>query len=262
MPYATVDNIRLYYETHGKGIPLLFIHGLGSSSKDWELQITEFAKFYQVILVDLRGHGQSDKPQDPYTISIFVNDIICLIKSLGFSSVNIVGISLGGMVALQLAVHAPQLVRTLIVVNSCPAIVPKTIMDRLRLSTRIALVHLIGIRNTTYVISRKLFPKPEQALLRNTMVERWSQNDRKVYLNSYRAVIGWSVMEKLNIIDCPTLVITGDRDYIPMSLKKECVSRITKADLLVITDSGHATPVDQPEKFNKALFEFLTKHQS
>ena len=99
MPLKPVNNINMYYEVLGHGEPLLFIHGLGSSTRDWENQIDFFSKNYQVILVDVRGHGQTDKPPGSYSISMFANDIAGLLDQLELPSVHVVGISMGGMIA-------------------------------------------------------------------------------------------------------------------------------------------------------------------
>src|SRR6266545_4358239 len=96
MPKVQCNDINLYYEVNGKGQPLLFIHGLGSSARDWESQVQEFSRTYQVITFDLRGHGQSDKPAGPYTMSMFASDAAALLKRLGIESANVVGLSLGG----------------------------------------------------------------------------------------------------------------------------------------------------------------------
>ena len=74
MPTLQSNKINLYYEVTGEGQPLLFSHGLGSSARDWELQVGEFSKNYQVITIDLRGHGRSDKPAGPYSMSMFAAD--------------------------------------------------------------------------------------------------------------------------------------------------------------------------------------------
>jgi pimeloyl-ACP methyl ester carboxylesterase len=71
MPTIPVNDTHLYYEIHGEGQPLLLIHGLGSSTRDWELQVPEFAKSHRVITFDLRGHGRSDKPAGPYSMAMF-----------------------------------------------------------------------------------------------------------------------------------------------------------------------------------------------
>jgi len=119
------DGVNLYYEEQGSGPPLLFIHGLGSSARDWDQQIPEFSsRGYRVIAFDLRGHGQSDKPPGPYTLPLFAADTAALLERLGVDPANpahVVGVSLGGGVAFQLAIDRPALVKTLTIVNSAPA---------------------------------------------------------------------------------------------------------------------------------------------
>lgn len=115
MPTVQSNGINLYYETHGEGQPLLFIHGLGSSSRDWEFQVPAFSISYQVITFDLRGHGQSDKPTGPYSMAMFAADTASLLRALAIDQAHVVGLSLGGGIAFQLAVEAPQIVQTLII---------------------------------------------------------------------------------------------------------------------------------------------------
>jgi 3-oxoadipate enol-lactonase len=110
--------------------------------------------------------------------------------------------------------------------------------------------------------SKILFPKPEQKVLRKAAIERIGSNDKRAYMSAIRSIIGWSAMDKLHEIKCPTLVISGDGDYIPVSLKTEYVSKIPNAELTIIEDSLHATPIDQPEKFNQVLLEFLARQSS
>jgi 3-oxoadipate enol-lactonase len=121
----------LYYEEHCQGQPLLFIHGLGSSTQDWELQVQEFSITYRVITFDLREHGQSDKPAGPYSMSIFVADTARLLRTLGIESAHVAGLPLAGGVAFQLAVDAPELLKTMVIVNSAPELVVRTFKYRL-----------------------------------------------------------------------------------------------------------------------------------
>ena len=120
MPKLHVNNIDIHYEITGEGQPLLFIHGLGSSSLDWEEQVSFFSKDYKVITFDVRGHRLSDKPLDPYSIQLFSGDTSALIKSLDLPPVHVVGISMGGMIAFQLAVDGPELLKSMTIVNSAP----------------------------------------------------------------------------------------------------------------------------------------------
>lgn len=260
MPKILSNKINLYYEVKGDGQPLLFIHGLGSSGRDWELQVQEFSKTYRVITFDLRGHGQSDKPPGPYSMPMFASDTAGLLKALGVESTHVVGLSLGGGVAFQLAIDSPTLVKTMVIVNSAPELVVHTFKDQLEIWQRFAIVRLLGMRRMGEVLSKRLFPKTEHAPIRTTFAERWAENDPRAYQNAMRAMIGWSVMDKLGSIRCPTLIVSADQDYTPVALKEEYMKLMPNAQLVVIPDAHHATPVEQPEKFNAALADFLAKY--
>lgn len=259
MPKIQSNGINLHYEIHGEGQPLLFIHGLGSSARDWELQVDEFAKMYRVITFDLRGHGLSDKPRGPYTISMFAADTVGLLRGLGIENLHVVGLSLGGAVAFQMAVDASLPIRSLVIVNSTPELVIHTFRERLMVWQRIAIVNLLGMRKMGEVLSKRLFIKPEQEDIRRIFVERWAENDKRTYLNAMRALVGWSVSDRIGSIRVPTLVIAADQDYSPLSAKQEYTARIPNARLEVIADSRHATPVEKPQEFNAALKKFLAE---
>ena len=260
MPNIQVNDINLYYAVDGEGQSLLFIHGLGSSTQDWDLQIKEFSKYYQVITFDLRGHGQSDKPSGPYSLPMFATDTAGLLKSLDVKSAHVVGLSLGGGIAFQLAIDYPALVKTMVIVNSAPELVVRTFKDRMGVWQRFAIVRLLGMRKMGEVLSKRLFPKDEHESLRTTFVESWARNDPRAYQDAMRAMVGWSVTDKLGSINCPVLVITADQDYTPVAIKEEYTKLIPNAELVIIPDAHHATPVEQPEKFNTVLMDFLLKH--
>lgn len=257
MAIMRVGEIQMHYEIIGQGEPVVFIHGLGSSARDWENQIGFFSKIYQVILFDVRGHGKSDKPPGPYSIPLFSRDLIALLEALQIGPVHIVGISMGGMIALQLAVDAPELVKSLVVVNSGPEMVVKTLKERIRIWQRFLIVRLLGMRKMGAVLSGRLFPKPEQGELRKIFVERWAENDPRAYRDAMSALVGWSVSEHLEKIACPVLVVAADEDYTPVEVKATYVKRLQRGELVVIADSRHATPVEQPDEFNKVVMAFL-----
>ncbi len=252
-----VNGIQLYYEVTGRGAPLLFLHGLGSCSQDWEFQVAEFSKDFRVITVDLRGHGHSDRPHGPYTMEMLAADAAGLLRALGVESAHVVGLSLGGGIAFQMAVSFPSLVKSLVVVNSAPDATIRTFKQRLMVASRIAMVRLLGFRRVGEALSKKLFPEPELAGIRAAFVERYVHNDRHGYLAAVRAFIGWSVASDIGIIACPTLVIAADNDYTPVALKEAYVAQIPGAKLVVIPDSRHALPVERPQSFNAVLRVFL-----
>lgn len=260
MPKIQSNGINLYYEIHGEGQPLLFIHGLGSSARDWEYQVAEFSESYKVITLDLRGHGQSDKPAGPYSMSMFAADTVGLLRGLGIDRAHVVGLSLGGGVAFQLAVDSPSMLKSLTIVNSTPELIVRTFKERMTVWQRLVIVKLLGMRKMGEVLSKRLFIKPEQEDIRQIFVTRWAENDQRAYLNAMRALIGWSVAARIGSIRCPTLVIAADQDYSPVSVKEEYTAKIPGARLVIIPDSRHATPVEQPEQFNLVLKKFLAEH--
>jgi pimeloyl-ACP methyl ester carboxylesterase len=255
-----LNGIDLYYEINGQGPPLLFIHGLGSSSQDWEEQTSFFSANYTVITVDVRGHGKSDKPKGPYSIQLFAEDIAAFIQILNVAPVHMIGISMGGMIAFQLAVSQPKLLQSMTIVNSGPEMFAHSFKDRLQIFRRLILFRLFSMEKIGEVISSKLFPKENQRELRAMMIERWAKNDKRAYMDSFKAIVGWTVKKHIETIHCPTLVITADEDYTPVSLNEEYVSKMPNAQLVIINDSRHATPLDQTEEFNKTLAAFLSDH--
>lgn len=251
-----VGEVELHYEITGMGEPAVLLHGLGSSAADWAPQIAELARSYRVIAVDLRGHGKSDKPRGRYSIARFAADVAGVMECLGVCEAHVCGISLGGMVAFQLAVDHPSLVRTLAIINSGPAFPGRTLKGWLALQTRLWIMRLKGLPALGPVIAGRLFPRPEQAPLRNAFVEHFAANDRAAYEATLRAIGRFDVSDRVGRIACPILVLSGDRDYTPVSAKEAYMPKLRDARLVVIPDSGHASPIDQPAAVNEALIGF------
>jgi pimeloyl-ACP methyl ester carboxylesterase len=259
MPKVCVNDIDLYYEITGQGQPVLLIHGLGSSTRDWEYQTTAFSTLYQVVALDVRGHGQSDKPPGPYSIPLFTTDTAELMRSLELGPSHIVGISMGGWIAFQLAIDTPDMVQSLVIVNSGPELIVRSLRDRLNVLQRSLLVRIFGMRKIGEFLSSRLFPKPEQEPLREMFIERWAENDRRAYTESFRGALGWSISDLLHTIMCPTLVVASDEDYTPVSTKEAYVERLPRGELVVIEDARHAVTAERPEDFNKVVLDFLAK---
>lgn len=254
------NNINLYYEVSGDGQPVVFIHGLGSSIRDWEFQVPEFSKSYQVITFDLRGHGRSDKPKGPYHIPMFAADLASLLSVLGLAAAHIVGISLGGAVAFQFALDHPAMVKTLTIVNSGPSLGGTPEQAQQEIERRVAIVQQLGMRAMGQALSPNLFPQPEHAALRETFIERWAENDPGAYIEATRSMLGWNVTDRLGSIQCQTLIIAADQDYTPVAVKEAYVKLLPNAQLVVIPNAHHATPIEQPEKFNGVLMAFLAQN--
>jgi len=255
------DDVELHCEITGTGPPLLLVHGLGACTEDWEPQVAAFRDRYRVIAFDLRGHGRSSRPREGYSIPRFARDTAHLLESLETGPVHVVGISLGGMIAFQLAVDAPHLVRTMTIVNSGPAVPAETVKQRLPLYVRLFYLKVMGLKKMADVVAKRLFPEPGQEDLRRSFVARLTANDKRAYTASLRAIFaGWGVADRLGDIRHPVLAIAADQDYTPVHLKKAYVERLPDARLVVVPDSRHALPMERPAAFNRALAEFLDAH--
>lgn len=262
MPTLDVNGIGLYYEDIGHGTPILFLHGLGSSSQDWEFQVAEFSSDFRVITVDLRGHGKSAKVPGPYRIELLASDAAGLLRALGVDAAHVVGLSLGGGIAFQMALSFPALVKSLVIVNSAPDAEIRTIRQRLLVATRFAMVRLLGLRRVGKMLSKKLLPGPELAGVRADFTERFARNDRDCYLAALRSLLAWSVSAHIGSITCPTLVIAADNDYTPVAVKEAYVAKIPGAKLVIVPDSRHALPLEKPQRFNAVLRAFLEEQSA
>jgi pimeloyl-ACP methyl ester carboxylesterase len=258
LPKVKVNNINIYYEITAEGEPLLFIHGLGSSTRDWEEQVPFFSKNYQVITVDIRGHGQSDKPKGPYTIPKFAGDLAKLLKTLQISSTHVIGISLGGGIAFQLAVDYPELVKSLVPVNAAVG-VPPGFKWKFEFFKRNLVVKLIGMKKMGEILAPRLFIKPEQEENRQKLIERWAENDKKAYLSALNSLKDWGIVDQLHKIKCPTLVLGSDEDYTSTDAKEKYTVLIPNGKLIEIKDARHALPMEKPNEFNRLVLEFLSE---
>jgi len=262
LPFTRVRDIDIHYEITGQGEPLLLIHGLGSRSEDWELQVPELAKHFQVITCDVRGHGRSSKPRGMYSVSLFAADIAGLLVALNTGPVHVVGLSMGGMIAFQLMADFPHLLRSVVIANSGPSLVPKNRAQRRTLRQRQILVRLLGMRRWGGILAKRLFPRPEHGHLRRTFIERMSTNDKRAYIATQNALIGWSVLDRVPSMQHRTLVLASDEDYTPVAAKEAYARLMPNARLQILPDARHAAPMEKPGDFNRAVLDFLLDNKA
>jgi len=174
----------------------------------------------------------------------------------------VVGLSMGGMIAFQLALDAPELVRTLVIVNSGPELVPRTPAERWAIRLRLATVRWLGLRRMAAVLAPRLFPGPELEAARREFVVRFAANDRAAYLASLRSLIGWRVTDRIGSIRAPTLVVASELDYTPPARKEAFVRLMPNAKLVVVPGTHHALPMERPAAFDAVLADWLAGHQA
>jgi len=257
MPTLTLDDTEIHYERTGAGPPLLLIHGLGSSGDDWAFQRDDFARTHTLILPDLRGSGRSAKPRGPYSIARFAADLWALLDALAIGPLDLLGFSLGGAVAIEMALLRPQQVRRLIVCNTLASYRTDTWRKWLEAHAQLACVRLLGLRRTARLVARRMFPHDDQAPKRQRVVDVVGANPRRPYLDTVHALIGWSAIVRLGALRAPVLVIAAEHDYTPLAEKRAELQHFPQAQLVVVAGSRHGTPFDAVERFNRIVLEYL-----
>jgi pimeloyl-ACP methyl ester carboxylesterase len=257
MPVREVNGASIYYECEGRGPPLLMIHGLGSSGDDWAFQRGEFARHFTLIMPDLRGSGRSAKPPGQYSIAQFAADSWALLDALGIGSASILGFSLGGAVAQEMALMRPGCVQKLVLCNALANYRTDTPRKWLEARMQVALVHLLGLRRTAKLIANRLFPHEDQAPKRQRVVDVVGANPKAAYMATINALIGWSALDRIHAIACPVLILAAEFDYTPLADKRAEAAHFPRAEFVVVEGSRHGTPFDATERFNASVLEFL-----
>ncbi|MGQ7844541.1 alpha/beta fold hydrolase [Granulosicoccus sp. 3-233] len=266
MPRHHADGLGIHYELHASSSDasvstVLLLHGLGSSLRDWSDQVPALTANHQLLLIDLRGHGDSDKPTQPYSIRDMANDVASLINSLKLTGVHAVGLSMGAQIALQLALDHPDLVATITAVNSPADMKPRRLRDRFTVMQRKLLVRLLGMRRLGRIIAERLLPGDEFIDRRRLFADRWSENDPAAYQAALDAILSWDITPELSRIEQAILVICASEDYTPRAWKQRIVELAPNARMVIIPDSRHAVPVERPAAFNAVLLDFLQEQQ-
>jgi len=262
MPKVKIQNINLYYEVHGSGYPLILIRGLSSNADHWYCQIPAFSPHYSVVVFDNRGIGRSDIPDSPFTISTMADDTIGLMDSLGFRRAHILGISMGGMIAQEIALKHGRRVNGLIL--SCThcggkqAIPPDPAVIRDLSGSLFG-----GTEEAVQKALRCLFS--ERTIQQNpSVVQRYGKVSKRfppahqTLINQLKAIQGHDTWEDLVKLQNPALVIAGNEDVlVPPENSKILAERIPNARLQVIEGGGHQFLIEEPDAFNNAVLEFL-----
>ena len=257
MPVADNRGVRIAWESNGSGDPVLFLHGLGGGLLDWEPQVSAFAPKYRVLRLDVRGHGSSDKPKGKYEVEEFTSDAIAVLRAAGVAQAHIVGISMGGMIALQLAVDAPAMVRSLVLVNTGPEVKAENNAERLALWQRRLLTRFMSMEKFADILAGRLFPDPGQETMRAEFHRRWAANDPAAYRQSYLALLRWSVADRIHAIREPALVVHAELDYTTFERKERWAKKLPNARMATIAGGRHAVSMDKAEDFNRLVLGFL-----
>ena len=231
MPTIKVNDIHMYYEIHGEGEPLVLIGGLGTDISEFDGIIRWLAQKYRVLAFDNRGAGRTDKPDMPYSIEMMAEDTEGLMNALAMPQAYILGISMGGRIALELALRHPKRVKRLILVSTS-AQGSKSFKRRWRL-------RLLGIVSNMPIFRSK-YPQPHYAHVRQR-----------------QASFVYNCTDRLHELQIPTLIMHGKKDKsIPYTLAEEMHAGIHGSKMITFKGSHIFFFMSERQQFLDAIAEF------
>jgi pimeloyl-ACP methyl ester carboxylesterase len=257
MAFFHNEKHSLHYLVRGRGEPLVLIHGLGGSGADWAFQVAVLERRFRVIVPDLPGSGHSPPPRDEYTIAGFASALWSLLDYLGVPRANIIGFSMGGAVALEMAAQRPARVPRLGLINSLATYRPDDWRKWLEVHVSALLVRLLGMRRAAWLLALRLFPEPWQRAIREHAAAVVGAVPASSYLGMGLALARWAIIDRLDSLTSRVLMIAAEHDFTPLA-EKRALASLLKADIVVVRGSRHGTPFDSIEATNASLLALLT----
>lgn len=274
MSTAAVGDVDLYYEEHGAGDPLLLVMGLAADSTAWMFQIPDFARHHRTIVFDNRGVGRSAKPPGPYSIAQMADDAAGLLDSLRIERCHVVGVSMGGMIAQELALRHPARVSGLVLACTYPE--PDAEIERQRRDSVAEMGGTVTASGDVAIDLSSFDPLLFfQTLLPRVFNQSFIDNELprlmalfgsalqygislEAILAQAAAVMSHRATDRLHRIAAPTLVITGDADLLIPPTHSDVLARhIPGARLVKVPGGSHGFNLETPEVFNRAVLDFL-----
>jgi pimeloyl-ACP methyl ester carboxylesterase len=266
MPSATLDGVRIHYETYGGGFPLILCYCRGGNTTQWRPQIPEFSKRYQLILWDPRGHAKSESPKDPtaYGLDVSAQDLLGLMDYLKLPKAYVGGLSMGGGISTRFALAHPQRVEALLIIDSGSAAGrpgpperggTQEKMNELALTQGMEAAARYAIEaNLDFGGRAKRGPEAVKGIL-----EMFMALDPVGYVKAMQAANKASpISHRLHEINVPTLVLAGEEDpAVPDA--RFTHQQIKGSKLVLVPNAGHFSNQDQPEAFNREVLAFLSQ---
>jgi pimeloyl-ACP methyl ester carboxylesterase len=249
MPKLSRAGVQIYYEVHGEGPALLLSHGYSATSQMWRGQIDAFAPFYKLITWDMRGHGQSDYPEDQnaYSEDATVDDMAALLDEVGARDAIVGGLSLGGYMSLAFRLRHPERVKALLIIDTGPGF--KNDQARADWNKHAASYALEFEKNGLKSLETR---SKEMAESRH--------RDASGLIKAAKGMLTQrdpGVINSLPNINVPTLVVVGADDKPFLAAAEYMAGKIPNASKVVVPNAGHSVNIDQPQAFNAAVLAFL-----
>lgn len=257
MPLANLDDIKINYKAEGQGEPLVMITGFSANRSSWMTQIPFFKKYFRVITFDNRGAGKSDKPQGPYSIRMMADDTVRLMDSLGIEKAHILGVSMGGMIAQELAINHPQRVMKLVLAGTyaCQDGTSGDAPEQAELSQLTPerkVGAMIGL-----ALNKPLY-RSISGLVARIQFKFMGASGRVGISGQNEACRQHDTLERLPLITAPTLVIVGTKDRVIAPVSSEVIAgKIPDARLVKVEGGSHFFSLEMKNVFNREVLNFL-----
>jgi len=274
MTFANINGLKLSYQVYGTGFPVIFIHGYGAKKEIWRTQVVDISKKFQAITFDLRGTGESDRPNLPYTMKMLAGDVKGLMDFIGLEKAHLVGRSFGGMIAQHFALRYPEKVEKLILIatnfgrtDTDWVEIPKK--GRLEEIETIKHDPLKAFKQKSRWVFHVKFRKEMEAnptkrffnifsmedLIKESTINPSRPQDIK---NQAEAMKTHFTLERLHEIKNKTLLIAASHDRLmPVSVMTEMRKRIPNSELKVINEAGHFMTLSRASEVNDIILNFL-----
>jgi 3-oxoadipate enol-lactonase len=267
MPFCQCEKVSLYYEKSGPGTPLLLISGLSGGSWSWYGQVPYFQRHYQTITFDNRGAGRSGTPPGPYRMRQFAADIVCLLDHLELPDIFLLGLSMGGMIAQELALMVPNRVRAMVLgCTHCggerriPP--PAQVLARFVNNQGLTQEQIIDKNIPFFFSSRCLRTRPDVVELYREAQLLAPLQAEAAFHAQFAAIRDFNCCDQLSELHIPTLIITGTEDLlVPAENARLLARRISTAELVEIPGAGHALHAECRDQLNALVHEFLQRHE-
>ncbi len=262
MPTVRSGNADIHYDVTGDGTPVLLIMGLAADSSMWVMQTPALAAQHRVITFDNRGVGRSSAPPGPYAMQEMAADALAVLDACGADRAHVVGISMGGAIAQELALKAPERLRSLVLVSTWAE--RNAYTSRLDHLGRMVLTHLgreeLIRASMLWLFSPRVFIENPDLVQTIESLAIAMQGSEDAFLSQVAAVSDHHLIDRLHEIETPTLVLVGRRDIlVPPELSERIAARMPNAVLRMI-DGGHAFTFENSTEFNTELLAWLADH--
>ena len=262
MGRVNVNGCNFYYEIHGNGDPLVLIMGLRRNIEWWYRQIPELSRHFQVIAFDNRGAGRSDKPGMEYSIRLFADDTAGIMDALDISKASILGVSMGGYVAQELAINYPAKVQCLVLGCTGPGGDMAVVMTPERMEKFTANKGLgpeeILLKDMDIYFSDDYVSRHAEKIEEFAEISMRYYQPAEAFFRQYDACLRHDTGDRLHLISVPVLILTGDDDpLVPPRNSNILEGLIAGADLMVFPGGRHCFFIEYADQFNKKVVEFL-----